>query len=109
MVMNMWLLNEVIITRNVNPLFFVIEFLIGIFALSIAVYLKRKDALLLFTIGAIGNMLLECIGLATGCRIYGTPAFFKPFIIISIGLGEAGAAMCFTWLIVTWIWLRVHR
>ena len=106
---DMWLLNEVVVTRNVNILFFVIEFLIGAFALSLAIYLKRKDALLLFTIGAIGNMILECIGLVTGFRIYDASTFFKPFIIISIGLGEGGAAMCFTWLTATWIWFKLHR
>jgi hypothetical protein len=108
MVKNMWMLDEVIVARNVNLLFFIVEFLIGVSAFSLAIFLKRKDALMLFVIGAFGNMAIEIIGLITATRIYLAPETWKPFIIASIGMGEGGAAMCFTWLIATYVWSYLH-
>lgn len=105
----MGLLEPVVVVREVSLLFFISEFLIGLLAISLAFFLKRKDALWLFLIGATGNMIVEIIGLTTGTRVYEAPLLYKPFMVLSIGLGEAGAAMCFTWLIATKIWSYVGK
>ena len=100
----MWLFEPVIVVREVSLLFFVIEFLIGVLAIGLALLFKSKEALWLFFIGSLGNMLVEIVGLITGTRVYDAPLLYKPFMGLSIGMGEAGAAMCFTWLIATKIW-----
>lgn len=103
----MWLFESVEVVREVSLFFFIFEILIGISAISLALYLKRIDALWLFLIGSTGNMLVEIVGLITGARVYDAPAVYKPFMVLSIGVGEAGAGMCFTWLIATKTWAYV--
>lgn len=100
----MWLLEPVVVIREVNLWFFIQEFLIGLFALGVALYLKRKDAVWLFLIGTLGNMFVEIAGLFTGTRVYDAPFIYKPFMVLSIGIGEAGAGMVFAWLITTKLW-----
>ncbi len=105
----MWLFEPVTVVREVSLLFFLFEFIIGVSALGLALFLKRKDAIWLFFIGFVGNVVVEIVGLITGARVYDAPLIYKPFIVLSIGMGEAGAGMCFAWLIATKIWSYVSN
>lgn len=97
---------EIIVFRNVNLLYFIIVFIIGLLGLAVILYKKHKLVAKLFIIGAIINTCIECLALLTYHRIYNCELALKPFIVLALSIGEIGIGIAVVFIIGSLIFNR---
>jgi len=69
--------------------------------------LEKKDDLKVFLVAFFATLIIEIMALITGMRVYVAPEILKPFIVLSIGLGEGGGGFAVSWLIAKELWRRI--